>query len=671
MSVIDEVKGRIDIVDLVSEYVTLQRAGRNFKALCPFHTEKTPSFIVAPDRQTWHCFGACGTGGDLFNFIMKREGVEFGEALRLLAQRAGVSLGGRWEPEEDERRQRLLQANEAAAAYFHHALLHSQPGDVGRAYVATRGLDVETIEAFQLGYSPDSWDALKSHLRERGFTDEELLAAGLLVESDRGGYDRFRGRLMFPIRDERGRVVGFGARALASSQEGTADTAGAKYINTPQTTMFDKGGLLYALDRAKEAIRRERSVIVVEGYMDVIAAHQHGIANVVASMGTALTERQIRVLERFKSKILLVTDTDLAGVVAAERGTHEAQAAGVARAPSASAHPATLGEEEFSEKAQEWSRDALKRAAVNFYVVTLSGKDPDETVRADRKAWDADVASAKPFADYVFETAAARRDLAQPGQRAELLRELLPFVRLIEEPVYRAHYVQRLARLAQVNEHTVRAELRQLPARSARRSPGAEPASRPAHREPGEEFCLALLLRYPELRPEGAALSPELFLLGEHQAILAAWRGAADVESIRQALPEQLHPQLERILNKNLPFLEGSRLREALQDCVRRIEFRRLSAAKQASTAALTDPEALGHMGAAVEGAHALLKAGAGTVPEPAPSGEGETRAQELAAFWLEDMKTGRRLHQVPPREQSAQPTQESPPGEDGHDQPA
>ncbi|OGO51547.1 MAG: hypothetical protein A2148_01330 [Chloroflexi bacterium RBG_16_68_14] len=204
MSAIDEVKSRIDIVDLVSQYVPLQRAGRNFKARCPFHNERTPSFIVSPDRQTWHCFGACGTGGDMFGFVMKREGVEFGEALRLLAQRAGVSLDDRRDPQEEERHQRLLQANESAAAYFHNALLHSRPGEAARAYLASRGLDAETIEAFQLGYSLDSWDALKSHLTERGFSEEELLAAGLLVESERGGYDRFRGRLMFPIRDERG-----------------------------------------------------------------------------------------------------------------------------------------------------------------------------------------------------------------------------------------------------------------------------------------------------------------------------------------------------------------------------------------------------------------------------------------------------------------------------------
>ena len=663
MSVIDEVKSRIDIVDLVGEHVQLKRAGRNFKAICPFHTEKTPSFSVSPERQAWYCFGACGAGGDIFSFVMKRDDLEFGEALRLLAQRAGVSMGDRWEPQEDERRQRLLQANEAAAAYFHHALLHAKPAEAARAYLTSRGLDEETIEAFQLGYSPDTWDALKSHLKERDYRDEDLLAAGLLVESDRGGYDRFRRRLMFPIRDERGRVVGFGARALAPS-DGSADSPGAKYINTPQTPMFDKSGLLYALDRAKEAIRREKSVVVVEGYMDAIAAHQFGMSNVVASMGTALTERQIRALERFKAKILLAMDADAAGLEATLRALQEGQATGAVRAEPASAHPRAIGEEEFAEQIQEWSRDALKRAAVTFYVVPLSGKDPDEMIRADRNAWEAAITGAKPFTDHVFDTVAGRNDLLQPAGRSALLKELLPVVRLIEEPVYRAHYVQRLARLAGVDEQVVGAELRRSPAPSARRS-AAPPAEPPpvvrAVREPREEFCLTLLLRYPELRPEGAALSPELFLMGECRAIFEAWRETEDAESMRQALPQELLPHLERITNKDVPFFEGSRLRDAFQDCVRRIESRRLSAAKQASTAALTDPDAQGDIGAVVEKAKAVWQAGAGTVPESTPSAGDDARIWELAIAMVDDMETGRRLHQVP----SAQPRQESPQDED------
>ena len=664
MSVIDEVKSRIDIVDLVGQYVTLQRAGRNYKALCPFHNEKTPSFSVSPERQNWYCFGACATGGDVFNFMMKREDLDFGEALRLLAQRAGVTLAEHKDPQEDEHRQRLLQANETAAGYFHHTLRQSPAAEAARSYLSSRGLDAETIEAFQVGYSPESWDTLKLHLTERDFAQADLLAAGLLVESDRGGYDRFRGRLMFPIRDERGRVVGFGARALDSTKGGPADTQGAKYINTPQTPMFDKSGLLYALDRAKEAIRRERSVIVVEGYMDVIAAHQHGITNVVASMGTALTERQIRTLERFKAKILLAMDGDAAGIEATLRALQEAESTGAVRAGSTSAHPDSLAEEEFSQKAQDWSRDALKRATVNFYVVPLSGKDPDEMIRADRAAWDAAVAGAKPFTDHVFETVTARKDLSQPGQRSELLQELLPVVRLIEEPVYRAHYVQRLARLALVNEDVVQSALRRSRPRTPRAGVEApEPAFvSQAQREPGEEFCLALLLRHLELRSEGTALSPELFLLSQHRAIFAAWRETPDLESTRAALPVELHPYLEQFLQRDMPFLEGTQLREAFQDCVRRIEFRRLSAAKQASSAALADLNVREDLRVTIEEALALLDDKQRMDLGPATSGEGDTERSEQAIALVEDMEVGRRLHQT---RSPAPPPESSPHGED------
>ena len=658
MSAIDDVKSRIDIVDLIGESVALKRAGRNFRALCPFHTERTPSFHVSPERQTWHCFGACGTGGDVFSFLMKRQQIEFGEALRILADRAGVTLDDQRDPKEDERRQRLLSANETAAAFFHNALLHAEAGAEARAYLAERGLDKPTIEAFQVGYSLDSWDALRDHLTERGFTPDEQLAAGLLVESDRGGYDRFRNRLMFPIRDARGRVAGFGGRVLASASDDPAKSAGAKYINTPQSPIFDKSGLLYGLDRATDAIRKEKSVVVVEGYMDAIAAHQHGMANCVASMGTALTERQIRTLERFRSKILLAMDADAAGIEATLRALQEAGAAGAIHASSATVHPEALGEDEFSNRTREWSRNALKRAAVNFFVIPLSGKDPDEMIRADREGWDAAVAAAKPFTDHIFETVANRSDLSQPNGRSQLMQELLPVVRLIDEPVFRAHYVQRLARLAQVEEEAVRGELRRKPARTARHDATDDPAARqPLRREPAEEFCLALLLRHPELRLEGSDLSPELFLLSEHRAILSAWTETPEIEPLRQALPTPLHEQLDRILARDLPVLEGAQLRAAFHDCVRRIEVRRLSAAKRASAAALTDPDVQQYMSAAVEQAVALQ--GAGT-PEDTSSMEDGGRTAELAASLIEDTEMGRRLHQIPTEPQPAETAQRS-----------
>ncbi len=657
MSTIDDVKARVDIFDLVSEQVTLKKAGRNFSGLCPFHSEKTPSFIITPDRQTWHCFGACATGGDIFSYVMKRENIEFAEALRILAQRAGVTLVERRDRAEDARTLRLTAANDAAAAFFHETLLHSKAAREARDYLQERGLDLETIETFRLGYSLDSWEALRSHLTERGYTDAELLSVGLLTEGERGPHDRFRSRLMFPIRDDRGRTVGFGGRLL-----GSADAkAGAKYINTAQTPMFDKGAILYALDLAKESVRREKSVIVVEGYMDVIAAHQHGITNVVASMGTALTERQIRALERFKCKILLAMDADAAGIEATLRALQEAGEAGAIHASGFSAHPTDVpSDEEFTVRVQEWSRNALKRAAINFYVVPLLGKDPDEMIRKARSAWDAALVNAKPFTDHVFDVVAQRHDLSQPAQRAELLKELLPVVRLIDEPVYRAHYIQRLGRLAQLEEDALREELRRTkrPARAA-----TPPARAPMSmiREQGEEYCLAMLLRYPELRHEGVALSVDVFSLGEHRAIFEAWRISLQLDDIRETLPEELHMYIDRILQRDVPFLEVSRLREAFQDCVRRIELRKLTQAKQASTAALSEPDLQPYMSAAVEEAAVLQETRSGEQPLRTLTSGGDPRAHELAASLLEDEAMGQKLHQSALGSRSAQRAETSP----------
>jgi DNA primase len=640
MSVIDEVKSRLDIVEVIGAQVPLKRAGRNFSGLCPFHSERTPSFSVSPDRQTWHCFGACATGGDVFTYVMRRENIEFPEALRMLAERAGVTLAERRDTHEDERQQRLLQANEAAAAFFHNALLNAKQASHARDYLQQRGLDPETIDNFQLGYSLDSWDALRQHLGERGYSEADLLAAGLLVESDRGGYDRFRGRLMFPIRDERGRVAGFGARQLAE------DDTGAKYINTSQSPVFDKSTLLYALDRAKESIRRERTAIVVEGYMDVIAAYQEGITNVVASMGTALTERQIRTLERLKARVLLALDADAAGIEATLRALQEAGAAGAIRATSDSIAPADMSEDEFGRRnAQEWSRDALKRAAVNFYVVPLTGKDPDEMIRNDRAAWDAAVAQAKPFTDHVFDVVAARHDLAQPAQRAVLLKELLPIVRLIDEPVYRAHYVQRLARIARIGEDVLQAELRAQPRKRRESERTALPPR--VHREPGEEFCLALLLHHPEIRAEGKAIAEDLFVLSEHRVIFHTWQTSDDIETIRAALSDELRPVLERIMERDLPLLDGTKQREAFQDCVRKIERDRLRQAKLASAATLTELND-DAMDAAVDEA-VLLQSGDESQPEAIGDREQTRSTSTRAAILVEDEEMGRRLHQPAP----------------------
>src|SRR4030042_6805869 len=281
MSAIDEVKQKLDIAEVIGQYATLKKAGRNLSALCPFHSEKHPSFFVYPEQQSWHCFGACNTGGDVFAFVMKKEGLDFGEALRLLARRAGVTLPSYAAAEgKKEEKEEFFLANDAAALYYHNLLLNSPAAAKAKSYVEKRGFTAKTISDFQIGFSLDSWDALKLYLMEKGHSEKTLITAGLLVEAEKGKpFDFFRGKLMIPIRDARGRVTGFGARVL--------DDSLPKYINSPQTPTFDKSGTLYGIDRTAAGIRKQDKAIIMEGYMDVIMAHQCGVTNAVASMGTA------------------------------------------------------------------------------------------------------------------------------------------------------------------------------------------------------------------------------------------------------------------------------------------------------------------------------------------------------------------------------------------------
>jgi DNA primase catalytic core len=392
MNPVEEIKQRVDIVDVISESVSLQKSGRNYRALCPFHAEKAPSFFVFPDKGTWHCFGGCATGGDVFAFVMKKENVDFSGALRVLADRAGISLGRKSVAAEETEKDRLHQANEAAALFFQHSLLNTQAGAAALNYLTLRGIDRQTAETFQLGYAPDSWDALREHLKGRGFTEAELLKAGLLVEGEKGGYDRFRQRVTIPIRDERGRVVGFGSRMLPGDSDGesSVEAEGPKYLNTPQTPIFDKGAILFALDRAAEHIRRSDLAVIVEGYMDVIAAHQHGNANVVASMGTALTERQLSLLRRLTENIVLAFDPDTAGRAASERGDLVAQ-----------------------------------RMGAQIRVMKLpKGRDPDEIIRADPDAWRRYVVEAE--APKAFSAAVIQSTPTEHGRRTSARRKAAP-----------------------------------------------------------------------------------------------------------------------------------------------------------------------------------------------------------------------------------------------------
>ncbi len=583
MTVVDQIKDRLDIVDVVSAYVPLRKSGRTYKGLCPFHAEKTPSFVVFPETGTWHCFGACGTGGDIFTFIMRIEKVDFGEALRILAEKAGVLLEER-RPQEKARQDlldRLRGANAAAAAFFHQLLLHSPQAEFVRRYLAGRHLSQETIQSFELGYAPNDWEALSRHLTAQGYTVPELLEAGLIIAREEGGhYDRFRNRLMIPIRDLRGQVIGFGARAL--------DDTPPKYLNSPQTPIFDKGAVLFGLDRAAKTIRARSEAIIVEGYMDVMMAHQHGVTNVVAAMGTSLTEEQLRALARLASRLVLALDADAAGDQATLRGLNLArQSIGRRRVPTLRPD-GTVAEEE--------------RLAVDLRILTLpAGMDPDELIRQDIARWNELVAHAQPLVEYMMAYILRDVDLRDPLQKAAAVRQMKPILLELQDDIERYHYIQRLARRLMLDEHVVEREVvgagaARPKARPSRgRRPGApapeagptdEQRPQPAGRRELalEELCLLYLLRYPRtIHPLSFAfaeagvpfLAPEDFQRPENRYIFEQIQRAAEEGQLTEPallagqLPAPLAGYLQELLERSEIPLEGLDEDGILQDLSR------------------------------------------------------------------------------------------------------
>ncbi len=521
MSVVDEIKRRLDIVEFIGSYVPLQKAGRNFKALCPFHTEKTPSFIVFAETQSWHCFGACSTGGDIFGFAMRQENMTFSEALRFLAERAGVSLRP-LDGEEAKRKDeidRLRAVNSAAAQHYHRVLMAATAGEPAVRYLEGRGVSRETMATFQLGYAVDDWHDLEQHLRRAGISQPDMLAAGLLSESDSGNvYDRFRGRLMFPIRDVRGQVIGFAGRVL--------DDSVPKYLNSPQTSLFDKGSVLYGIDLARRSIRETGRVIIVEGYMGVIVLQQCGVPNVVACMGTALTERQLRILKPMTEVLILALDADTAGRVATERGVSMAQELLKQRVvPVLTARGLVRYEEHL---------DAEIRI-----LVLPEGLDPDELVLRDRARWDALVTNALSVADYFFETIFQELDTSTAKGKRVAVERLLPVIAALGSPVERAHYLQRLAQTVRVDERDLARQLDRLPLGSAgsdrgrararaQRSPEQPVPDQAAQPAFGlEERCLALLLQTPTMllqATETGMLGEEAFQDARNREVFASLR---------------------------------------------------------------------------------------------------------------------------------------------------
>ena len=440
MNTIDEIKNQLDIVDIISESVKLRRSGKNYTGFCPFHANtRTPAFVVFPETSTWRCFGECNEGGDIYRFVMKKEGVDFREALKMLAERAGIQL----EPltpqkkERNEREDYLRKLLEEAVVFYRHQLINTDTGKEARTYLSDkRGIKPETEEVWELGYAPKSWDAVLNYFKSKGYPVKDIIEAGLLTEKQDGKiYDRFRHRIMFPIRNMSGQMAGFGGRVLDPDDI-------PKFINSPQSILFDKSGILYGLDKARKPIRSSNQAVIVEGYFDVIVVHQEGFQNVISPMGTALTEVQMRMLKRFTRRFIMALDPDAAGQKATLRGL------------------------EVAREALDHNSDPVfdargllhyeSRLQADLRVSTLPDElDPDEIVLRDPSDWEQIIQTAKPIIYHVLDSLTVGQDLNDPKVKSTITAQILPLVKDISNPVERDAYRQQIARVLKVDERAL------------------------------------------------------------------------------------------------------------------------------------------------------------------------------------------------------------------------
>ncbi|MCC6457076.1 MAG: DNA primase [Caldilineaceae bacterium] len=610
MSVSDEIKQRIDLVEFISRYTQLKKAGSTYKGTCPFHSERTPSFVVFPHTGTWHCFGSCSMGGDLFSFLMKKENLDFREALQVLAQQAGVSLDEGPSDGAQSRRALIYDANAAAAAYYQQ-ILRTHPGAAAaRDYLVRRGIDDATVDAFQIGFSLDQWSSLRDHLLAQKFSVDLLVEAGLVKYNDArdSTYDAFRGRVMIPIRDRMARVIGFGGRVLDGSQP--------KYLNTAESPVFHKSHVIYGLDMAYQAIRDANKVVIVEGYMDVIAAHQHGFANVVACMGTALTPEQLQQLQRYTSNYVLALDADAAGQQATIRGLNQAR-----QSLTRIRKPAIVG---------GGLRMEDRLGAALFIAAMPEGRDPDDVVRQNPEQWQQFIDQAKPLVDFYFTAVAGGMDLNSARGKGAAVAELAPLIAELDDEIEREHYIQQLSRMVQLDERTIAGRVQAtartahapLPERTGertsrfgiqKRSPASKQQENARSNEPPfaadvspvaavpakttglgtEDYLLAHMLREPDLLiwlvraaddRDLAAVDIQDWQHVENQEIFRALNRFMssdiqwDVEMFQDSLPGALHGRLAQLiaLGTELPSSTNDELRADLLKVLVRLRLDRL-----------------------------------------------------------------------------------------------
>ncbi|MEA3344323.1 MAG: DNA primase, partial [Patescibacteria group bacterium] len=428
-SPVEEIKNRLDIVEVIGNYIKIEKAGINYRALCPFHSEKKPSFFISPTRQTWRCFGACGEGGDMFSFVMKIEGIEFGDALRLLARKAGVELK-REDPKLKTERQRLYEISELSCRFFETQLQESEKGKKAKNYLLSRGIKEESIKKWRLGYAPDTWQGLSDFLVGRGYKREEIEKVGLVLKSEKtkNYYDRFRARIMFPIFNLSSSVIAFGGRIIENQDPNSKDKPydeTAKYINSPATILYDKSNVLYGLEKAGIGIRRKDQCVLVEGYMDVIMSHQAGVENTVSTSGTALTGFQLKNLKRYSNNLLTAFDMDLAGGSATKKGIDLAQSLG------------------FDIRV----------------VVMPEGSDPADIVFENAKKWEDLIKNAKSIHDFYFQDALSKYDKNSLEGKKQISEFLLPVIKKIPNRIEKSFWIKSLANLLETREEDIIEEI--------------------------------------------------------------------------------------------------------------------------------------------------------------------------------------------------------------------
>lgn len=524
---LQDIKDRLDIVEVISSYIATKKSGANYKASCPFHNEKSASLMISPQKQIWHCFG-CGEGGDIFGFVMRHENLEFREALQQLAQKAGVTLPERsasfgGNNEQKKVSEELVRIN-SFAAKFYQAQLGTESAREAQKYLEQRRLNPQTIKNWDIGYAPDSFDALIKGLQAKNVTSQSALAAGVVAKNDRGNiFDRFRNRITFPIRNFIGEVVGFTARVLPSGDQNTG-----KYINSPETIIYNKSKILFGLFEAKNSIRKVDEVVVVEGQMDCIAAHQAGFPNTVATSGTAMTEDHVRLLSRLTKNITFCFDADSAGRQALRRAGELVLQAGF---------------------------------RVKVIVLPKDAKDPDELIRTSAGLWKKAINEAIWFIDYYIDTAEDQFAFGSLEQKQYLIAEVMPLFKYVTNPLEQGHYVRLISERFAVTENELRAALKPAPNSNAN-NPSKNTTALP--QTPGvpeetiqEKEILGGILGYAEFKAFVAeeGLPSEYISPGMRGIINAALLGESQDNSLAKEAQFMVESSLENLENNELALM--------------------------------------------------------------------------------------------------------------------